>query len=144
MRPEAEISASAEDRRPFSNGTEGFAWMGDWCYECVHNDEETELWCPILTVAILGKWPTEWTRRQVGWTSKDSSGSYEVVDTCTEFEERRDPGPDDEPESGPGPYDPEMDGQTDIFTFIVEDALEAGLPELEFPAKDWGSTAVGL
>jgi hypothetical protein len=66
MRTEAEISAAATDGSPFSNGTEGYAWMDNWCGRCLNNDEETELWCPILTVALFGKTPSEWLEQPWG------------------------------------------------------------------------------
>lgn len=120
MKSEAEISAAATDGRPFSNGTEGYGWMAHWCDECTHNDEETELWCPILTVALLGKTPAEWTKRTV----ESEYGSYDVIDTCTEFEQRHDDDGPDEPEPDPvGPFDPEMPGQVDIFEVFVDKGL---------------------
>lgn len=122
MRTEAEISADAKDEQPFSNGTEGYAWQDQWCCECTHDDEATELWCPILTVAILGKTPVEWIEQEWGEHGPTLGDTYH----CTEFEQRPDDdGPDDdEPEpEGPGPFDPEMPGQVDIFTVFIEQGL---------------------
>jgi len=130
MRSSDQIAADARDKSPFSNHTEFEMWAGRYCYECVNDDAETETWCPILGVALFGQWPKEWIPRTHEWQIGDKSGSYEVVDTCTEFEQRRDDGPDGEPDPGPGPFDEEMPGQTDIFTFIVEDALD-DLPQPE-------------
>jgi len=76
MRTQAEITATARDKPPFSNGTEGHGWMENWCYRC-HNPAElawrryeegkrktapTEFpgGCPLICVALLGKTPTEW------------------------------------------------------------------------------------
>lgn len=119
--------------QPFSNATEFEIWADRYCYDCVKDNADTETWCPILSAALLGEWPVQWTRRQVEWEIGDKRGSYEAVDTCADFERRRDDGPDDDDDpkpTGPGPFAEEMPGQTDIFTFIVEDALEA-LPAAE-------------
>jgi len=127
MRTADQIQADATPQRPFSNGTEYDIWADRWCYECTRDNPDTDTFCPILSVALLGNWPKEWTRAQHNWTVGDASGSYEVVDSCTEFEQRPDDdGPDDDsgPQPGPGPFDEEQPGQTDIFTFFAEDAIE--------------------
>lgn len=81
MRSPEEISASARDVRAFSNGTEGYAWMGNWCHECKHDDEETEKWCPILTLAMIGeKTPAEWVEKN----------PYGLGDQLTIFDEMAD------------------------------------------------------
>lgn len=134
MRTDEQIAADAADERAFSNHSEYEMWAARHCYECVNDDEETETWCPILGVALLGQWPKEWTRRRHHWTIGDKSGSYEVVDSCTEFVQRPEwPGdddPDDDPvPPTPGPFDEEQPGQTDIFTFFAEDAIEQLQPE---------------
>ena len=107
MRSEAEIQSSAREGKAFSNGTEWEIWSARWCDRCRNNDEETEKWCPIITVALVSdKTPREWTPRLVEWEAGGKSGSYEVVDTCTEFDERREydgdgPEPDPEPRGQP-------------------------------------------
>jgi hypothetical protein len=118
VRTEAEIQADAKDRRPFSNGTEGYAWMDNWCYRCVHNDEEREIWCPLLTVALLGKTPAEWIDQ--------TADGHRLGDTyrCTEFEERRDddgPGDDPEPEPEPTPVD---ENQLDLIDAYLDTAID--------------------
>lgn len=55
----AEELARATERMPFSNGFEGEAWMGAWCYRCVHYDE-----CALVDVAMLGRTPAAWTEVQ--------------------------------------------------------------------------------
>lgn len=126
MRTEEAIAASAVDERAFSNGSEYEIWAGRYCYECVHDDPRIETFCPILSVALLGRWPAEWTRHQV----KTRYGQYEAVDTCTEFEQPRDDDGDDEPPSGPGPFEPEIPGQVDIFTVFVEQGIEQLAPDV--------------
>lgn len=69
----------AADRPAFSNGFEGDAWMENWCYRCVHeaNPDETGA-CPLLTIAMAGKTPAEWTEQDRG----DLGNQY----LCTKFE----------------------------------------------------------
>lgn len=51
---------------PFSNGTEGAAWMGTWCDFCVHDhgahDGTYAPTCDIIALAMLGNepWPEAW------------------------------------------------------------------------------------
>lgn len=90
---------------------------------------------PILSVAMLGGWPAEWTRHhlkfgariegtdrvEVTETTADDPAGFECVDTCTEFEPRRDDGPgDDEPEPEPPPV---CDGQLDLIDAYLPTAL---------------------
>lgn len=122
MRTSAEITADAADQRPFSNSTEYEIWANDrGCYDCTNDDDATEKWCPILSLAITGMWPKEWTRRTVDWEINGKTGSYETVGDCTEFDERRDDdgGPDDAPEPDPGPS-PVIEGQIDMFEVFAE------------------------
>jgi hypothetical protein len=121
MRTEEQIAADAADKSAFSNGTEYEIWAGRWCYECVNDNAETETYCPILSVALLGSWPTEWTRRRVEWQIGDGSGSYEAVDTCTEFERRCEGGGDPEPTPEPPPV---IDGQVDMFEVFADQIAE--------------------
>ncbi|HEX2551560.1 MAG TPA: hypothetical protein VHK64_08195, partial [Nocardioidaceae bacterium] len=125
MRTEEQIQADARDGSPFSNGTEGYAWMENWCGECVHNDEETETYCPILSVALLGQTPAEWVEqpwqqiagRPEGELAPTLGGQY----VCTEFERRRD---DDGDDPGPEPEPPPVcDGQLDIVDAYLPVAL---------------------
>lgn len=124
MRTEAEIMAAAVDQRPFSNGTEGYAWMDNWCFRCVHDDEEAEKYCPILTVGYLGKTPAEWVEQDRGPSGLMTLGE---TYTCVEFDERREG--DDEEEPPPPRWDPEMPGQSSIFEVFTDQFVE-GLAEL--------------
>lgn len=122
MRTEDQIRADARPGRAFSNGTEYDIWAGKYCYECVNDDPETEKYCPILSVAMLEPvTPKEWVAGKV----VTQYGSYEAVESCTEFEQRRrgGDGPDDEPTPVP---QPECDGQLDI----VDAYLDAAIGEL--------------
>lgn len=142
MRTEDQIRADAADRRPFSNGSEWEIWADTHCYECVHDDAEREIYCPILNVSMLGKagdgsrsaWPTEWgshfvrfgdtipgtTRRQPIESTADDPEAYEYVGDCSEFEQRRDPGDDPDPEPEPPPV---CDGQLDIIDAYLPTAI---------------------
>jgi hypothetical protein len=139
MRTEEQIAADAEERSPFSNGTEYDMWADRWCYRCRRDDAETETYCPILSVALLGGgWPKEWTRHyvkfgafikeadrfEVSETTADDPDGCAFVDTCTEFEERRDNGGDPEPEPEPPPV---IDGQVDMFEVFADRIAEQSL-----------------
>lgn len=54
--------AAARPGAPFSNGTEGEAWMDQWCNHCLHDQAppEDSGGCPLLLVALLGNTPAEW------------------------------------------------------------------------------------
>ena len=119
MRTAEQIAADAENRRAFSNGSEYEYWAdsGRGCYDCTQDDPNTEKYCPILGVALLGQWPKEWARRTV----ESRYGSYEAVGECAEFDERRDDGEpdDDSPDPDPGPP-PAVEGQIDMFEVFAE------------------------
>jgi len=132
MRSQDEIrNDAAAGKRPFSNRSEFDIWADRFCYECVHDDEGKEKYCPILNVAMLGEgWPAEWTRRTHNWQAGEASGSYEVVDACTEFEERRDDeGDGSEPEPEPPPV---VEGQLDL----IDAYLDTALGELTTPVSE--------
>lgn len=121
MRTYDEIAADAREGRAFSNSTSYEIWASRrGCYTCRNDDDATEKWCPILTVAIsIGKTPAEWVE-----LDPDEIQNY----TCTEYDERRDGGGDDEPEPEPGPP-PVIEGQIDMFeVFADRIADEASLP----------------
>lgn len=98
MRPEADILADARDDAPFSNGTEGYGWMENWCWRPCMNPVE-KAWrdyedgkrrkplkgypggCPLIMCAQIGKTPVEWIDN---W---DGNSPYPISTrfTCTEF-----------------------------------------------------------
>jgi hypothetical protein len=78
MRTYDEALQVARDRAPFANGTEGEAWMGNYCHQCRHDDGADG--CPLLFVALMGSTPLEWTPNR-----PDSLGHQY---TCTEFQAR--------------------------------------------------------
>ncbi|MBG0828509.1 hypothetical protein HS041_12095 [Planomonospora sp. ID67723] len=93
-----EADARAREGSPFSNGTEGYTWMGNWCGRCVHDaparrDDYANA-CPLILVALTGKTPAEWLE----------SDPYSLADRyqCLMFRPEDDPGPD-EPTPVPDP-----------------------------------------
>lgn len=121
MRTEEQIKADARPGRAFSNGSEFDIWASRHCYECVHDIPEQEKYCPILGLALISD-PAVTPREWVSGTVTTKYGSYEAIDTCTEFEERRDDG--DGPDGGPTPPPaPECDGQLDIVDVYLDTAI---------------------
>ena len=128
MRTYDEAMAAASDKRPFSNGTEGYAWTDSWCDRCVNDrgarDGTDERGCPLLMVALMGKTPAEWIEqpwqqikgRPAGETAPTLGDTYH----CTEFRDE-DNGGGDEPEPGPPPVHP---GQVDMFEVFAEQIAE--------------------
>ncbi len=49
----------AADGSPFSNGSEGQAWMANWCELCAAYDT-----CPLILIAMLGRRPRQWVNEQ--------------------------------------------------------------------------------
>lgn len=129
MRTDEQINADAADERPFSNHTEYEIWAGggSGCYDCANDDPEAERYCPILSAALLSKWPREWTRVTHRWEVGGKSGSYEVVGECSEFVQRPEwPGdddPDDDPDPVPDPP-PVIEGQVDMFEVFTDQIVE--------------------
>jgi hypothetical protein len=121
VRTSEQIMADAEDRSPFSNGSEYDYWADRWCYRCRNDNEETEQWCPILSAAMLRVTPKE-------WTPSGENGRVYGNYHCSEFEERRDDGddPDPDPEPDPGPAPP-IDGQVDMFEVFADQITERAM-----------------
>jgi hypothetical protein len=121
MRTYDEIAASAREGSAFSNSTSFEIWAANrGCWTCRNDDDAAEKYCPILSVALAtGKTPAEWLE-----LSEDRVQDY----TCTEYDERRDDGPDDD---GPGPDAPppspvaELEGQIDIFEVFADQVVDA-------------------
>ena len=60
-------TATPRPGSPFSNSTEGEAWMADWCDRCLHDrparEDRYEDGCGLLLVALTGQTPGEWVRQ---------------------------------------------------------------------------------
>lgn len=73
-------------RHPFSNGTEGDAWMSKWCTYCardhgLHNGGEGQPMCGLMTACMLGdEWPE-------GWIPEPDDGRFFLPSrmVCTAF-----------------------------------------------------------
>lgn len=93
-----EAHATAREGSPFSNSTDGDAWMANNCERCINDKGDG---CPLILVALIGKTPAE-------WIEKDplSLDRY----TCIHFRDEDD---------GPGPTEPTPiptpDGQEELF-----------------------------
>ena len=98
MKTYAALDYAARDRPPFSNSTEGEAWMGKWCDRC--SRDRAEDGCPLVLIALCGKTPREWEDTN----SRRLGGRYR----CTEFRKAKNVKPPTE-----------VPGQLALFT--VED-----------------------
>lgn len=116
MRSEREIFATARDVPPFSNGTEGYGWMENWCWRPCMNPAEVA-WrryeegkrktppkefpggCPLILCALNGKTPAEWLEQP-----RDENGCFSITSRyhCIEFIPPDD-GPGGVPTPPPGP-----------------------------------------
>lgn len=78
--------ASAHDRPPFANGTEGYGWMAQWCENCLVDEQfqsgKADLGCPLILVALNGQTPVQWIDGP-----RDEHGRVSIAQQyrCTEF-----------------------------------------------------------
>lgn len=110
MRTYDEAYAAAREGSPFSNGTEGYGWMENWCERCVHDVDAGKVdgaGCPLVLVALMGRTPSEWLDGP-----RDEHGRYSIQGQyhCVEFRDRDDPGPGYEP-----PPAPPLPGQIELL-----------------------------
>ena len=118
MRTYTEAYAAALDQRPFSNGTEGYAWTGTWCDTCIHDkgarDDTDPAGCPLLMVALMERTPSEWIEQPWQQIPGEPEGRLAPVLAdkyhCVEYRDEEDPGPGYEP-----PPDPPLPGQLVLF-----------------------------
>jgi hypothetical protein len=113
VRTYEQIMADAKQEPAFSNGTEGYAWMDNWCWHPCKKDRNED--CPLIMASIMGVTPIEWTEVE----------RFSLADryNCSEFEPDDRDGDDREPEPFPQPV-AEMDGQTDIFSVYADQIVE--------------------
>ncbi|MDF1603376.1 hypothetical protein [Nocardioides sp. YIM 152315] len=96
-------TATPRDGSPFSNGTEGYAWMANWCDRCIHDkparQDRYEDACQIVVLALCGQTPGEWLEQRDPETGLRPLGdAYH----CIEFRDEGDgPPPPTEPEPTP-------------------------------------------
>jgi hypothetical protein len=109
MRSYDEIYETARDEPPFSNGTEFYGWMENWCWApCQQPDEvawqryeegkrktppKSGTGCPLILAALMGRTPIEWLDT---W---DGDSPYPLGDRyhCIEFRGPDDGGGDPQP-----------------------------------------------
>lgn len=95
------------DRVPFSNGTEGEAWMANWCARCVHDAPARRgdygNGCSHILTALTGQTPAEWLDQGVPYRIGDQ---YHCIDFRPEDDGRGD--------DGHRPEDP-MPGQGELI-----------------------------
>lgn len=113
MRTFEQISADARPGAAFSNSGQFEYWASGprGCHSCRNDNEQTERYCPILSVAMCnGTTPAEW----ITFSDEDEiHGSY----TCTEYDGRSDGDDDPGPEPGPPPV---IEGQVDMFEVFAD------------------------
>lgn len=110
MRSVEEISDSAHDERPFSNSTEGYAWMRAHCATCIH-DKPTRQGrehdgCALIALSMGGYTPAEWIP---GDPQVDGGWDPTKLFMCVEYSHEDDGG---NPEPKPIPDPP---GQLTLF-----------------------------
>lgn len=125
MRTYDEAWEAATDKRPFSNGTEGYAWQDNWCGSCLNDSEQMVdegRGCPLLLVALMDRTPAEWIEQPWGQVKGRPEGVLApyLGDTyhCTEYRERGEGEPDP---PAPVPEDP---NQITIFEVFMDQAVE--------------------
>lgn len=82
----ADALARSRPEPAFSNGTEGYGWMANWCDRCLrdapHRNMGTGSGCPLILVALQDRTPAEWLDGP-----RDERGAYSIEDQyhCIEF-----------------------------------------------------------
>lgn len=73
--------AEACTHRPFSNGTEGQAWMSAWCDHCakdhgMHGDDDTDGACDIILLSMLPDFPSDDFPWPEAWLPEPDDGAF--------------------------------------------------------------------
>lgn len=62
-----ESTVAPIERPAFSNGTEFYCWVENWCDRCIHDkparEDRYEDACQIVLAALIGQTPGEWLRQ---------------------------------------------------------------------------------
>ena len=104
----ADALARSRPEPAFSNGTEGYGWMANWCDRCLrdapHRNMGKGSGCPLILVALQDRTPAEWLDGP-----RDEKGRYSIEDQyhCIEF---KGPGGGGGGEPRPKPEPSGMDG----------------------------------
>ena len=94
--------ATARDEPAFSNGTEGYGWMANWCDRCLRDapfrNGISPRGCELILIAMDGKTPAEWLDGP-----RDEHGRYSIADQyhCIEFKAPGDGGGEPKPKPTP-------------------------------------------
>lgn len=100
--PEPSPWDTARDEPAFSNGTEGYGWMANWCDRCLRDapfrNGIAKTGCELILIALMDKTPAEWLDGP-----RDERGLYSIEDQyhCIEFRAPGDGG--GEPRAKPTP-----------------------------------------
>lgn len=103
------MTPQPRDEAPFSNSTEGEAWMAQWCDRCLvdapYRNGISSTGCELILTAIMGQTPAEWLDGH-----RDEHGRYSLADQyrCVNF--RPPGGGSGEPRPKPTPRD-----QSELF-----------------------------
>lgn len=124
---------NAIDEPPFSNSTEGYGWMANWCDRCAHDApyqrDEAKEGCPLIAVALMGRTPREWMAGERG-----PSGGIYIEDQyhCIYFRDEN----DDDPDAKPVPL-PDPPGMEALFPreLVEPERVFIPLPEIRVGAR---------
>lgn len=104
--------AEATTHRPFSNGTEGEAWMSAWCAYCVHDHNihpggQNDGGCELVLFSMMPDfpcvdfpWPEAWLPEPTGSFSLPSRLICGQFKPCHEGDCTGDPAPEERAERG--------------------------------------------
>ena len=131
-----EVFSRSRDVPAFSNGTEGYGWMANWCDRCLRDapfrNGIAKTGCPIILVTMLSRTPAEFLDGP-----RDEHGRYSIEDQyhCIEFKA---PGGGGGGEPRPKPDPPGMDGlfdrperETRMFVQPNVDTRTVEIPDAE-------------
>lgn len=126
-------AGTREPKMPFSNGTEGYGWIANWCDRCIHDkparQDRYEDACGILTQAMCNDGtPVEWLDGP-----RDERGLYSIADQyhCIEFrDENEGPPPRTEPLPTPPGQGELIPVEPYVGTRMFADVVAEATPDL--------------
>jgi hypothetical protein len=101
---------------PFSNGTEGYAWMANHCDRCLHDAFVNQgRGCPIIGKALL-----DHDAEIPEWLDTFPEGPFRLGEhpTCVEFKPRGWRNPEPRPKPHPPGQDPMFDPPTGPLVYV--------------------------
>ena len=89
----SERLAKAIQHRPFSNGTEGYTWMGNWCDHCARDHAchdpggDHSKGCDLILLAMLPDFPCEDFPWPEAWLPEPDDGKFQLPSrlSCAAF-----------------------------------------------------------